>query len=172
MEHKAKAAAPPLRLPVLVNSPRDIGRLAREIESINETLLQLKLRKGGDELKLPKTSYLLDRLIELNKLNLLHATDRQRLLQFLQLVKQQAPLLHISFSADPSPAFMEKLMAWLRQEIHPATLVTVGLQPNIGAGCIVRTTNRRFDFSLRENFTKNRQMLISQLVAINEGPRP
>jgi hypothetical protein len=168
VEHKAQPAKPPLRLPVLVSSPGDVGRLIRELEAIDEMLLQLKLRKSGEQPRLPKTSYLLNRLVEINDLSLLNARERQHLQRFLQLVKDQAPLLHISFSADPSPAFMEKLMAWLRQEIHPQALVSTGLQPNIGAGCIVRTTNRRFDFSLRENFTQNRNLLISQLVTINE----
>ena len=64
----------------------------------------------------------------------------------------------MSFSADPSVTFLTKLMTWLRQEIHPQVLLTVGLQPTIGAGCILRTTNRYFDFSLRQDFANKRTM--------------
>jgi hypothetical protein len=173
MAHEAATATAPktLGLPPLVSSPADVGRLIRELEAIDERFLQLKLRRGGGQPSLPKTSYLLDRLAGLNGFNLLDGNDRQRLRDFLELVKQQAPLLHISFSADPTPAFLEKLMAWLRQEIHAQVLVSIGLQPNIGAGCIVRTTNRRFDFSLRQNFIESRPLLISKLVAINDKAR-
>ena len=54
-------------------------------------------------------------------------------------------------------------MTWLRREIHPLVLMTVGLQPNIGAGCIVRTTNKYFDFSLRQDFANKRDLLQAAL---------
>jgi F0F1-type ATP synthase delta subunit len=71
----------------------------------------------------------------------------------------------MSFSADPSASFIERLMAWLRQEINPYVLVSVGLQPNIGAGCVVRSTNRQFDFSLRQDFLNKRDLLMNKIIA-------
>ena len=166
MAHEAtKAKRRVFTLPVLVAGPADVGRLIRELELVNDALLQLGLRAGGTEVKMPKTSHLMDQTIELNKLNLLRPADRATLKRSLTIVKQQAPVLHISFSADPSPGFIEKLMAWLRREIHPFVLLTIGLQPNIGAGCIVRTTNKQFDFSLRQDFLEKRDLLLSQLAA-------
>lgn len=151
-------------LPLLATSPADISRLDRELAALDETLLELSVRKDGHAAaKLPKTTQLMDQLIELNKLNLLHKTDRALLKQFLAAVRQQAPVVHMSFSADPSTTFLEKLVTWLRREIHPQVLVTIGLQPTLGAGCIVRTTNRQFDFSLRQDFAKKRDLLIEKL---------
>jgi F0F1-type ATP synthase delta subunit len=147
-----------------VVSPVDIGRLLRELQAVDEQLLQLGLREPGTSVSLPKLSQLLEQTVQLNNLNLLQQTDRQRLQTFLAAVKEQAPLLHISFSSDPSPAFMEKLMAWLRREINPLVLVTVGLQPNLAAGCVVRSTNKYFDFSLRANLAKNREAMIAELM--------
>jgi F0F1-type ATP synthase delta subunit len=164
-EHDAGSAPKKLSLPVTVAGPGDVGRLILELENINETLLQLGLRKAGDEVKMPKTSSLMDQTVETNKLNLLHDTDRVTLQHFLTDIKQRSPVLHISFSADPSPAFTAKLMTWLRREIHPFVLLSVGLQPTIAAGCIVRTTNKQFDFSLRQDFLNKRDLLISQLAA-------
>lgn len=156
-EHKT------LALPVTAASPADIGRLLRELETIDENLLQLGIRKAGSEVKMLRTSHVMDQIIELNTLNLLHGTDRVRLQHFLTDIKQRSPVLHMSFSADPSPSFTEKLMTWLRKEIHPFVLLTVGLQPTIGAGCIVRTANKQFDFSLRQDFLRKRELLLSQL---------
>jgi F0F1-type ATP synthase delta subunit len=150
-------------LPLLVVGPVDIGRLIRELEAVDETLHQTELRTKAHATELPKISQLMDQTVELNKLNLLQAADRQRLLDLLTLVKAEAPLLHISFSADPNAAFMEKLVAWLRREIHPLTLLTIGLQPNLGAGCIVRTTNKSFDLSLRQDFKDKRDLLMAKL---------
>lgn len=152
------------RLPMAVVSPVDIGRLLRELQAVDEQLLQLGLREPGTSVSLPKLSQLLEQTVQLNNLNLLQQADRQRLQTFLAAVKEQAPLLHISFSSDPSPAFMEKLMAWLRREINPLVLVTVGLQPNLAAGCVVRSTNKYFDFSLRANLAKNREAMIAELM--------
>jgi hypothetical protein len=150
-------------LPLQIVGPVDIGRLIREVDALDNTLSQQHLRHPKAAADLPKTSHLLDELASLNKIDLAEPEQRRQLQEFLQVVKSQAPLLHVSFSVDPSPAFLEKLMVWLRREIHPLVLVTVGLQPTIGAGCIIRGTNRYFDFSLRQNFTKNRELLMSKL---------
>ena len=162
-EHKSEAPAKRLKLPVMVVGPVDIGRLAREITDVDDALLQLGLREGGGKTKMPQTTRLMDQVVEHNKLNLLHDKDRVRLKDFLLSVREKSPILHMSFSADPSTAFLEKLMAWLRTEIDPTVLLTVGLQPNLGAGCILRTTNKQFDLSLRQDFAKKRDLLKQSL---------
>jgi len=163
----AEAHRPAWQLPLSVVSPVDLGRLIRELNQINESLMQAAIRQPGTPVKLSKTSKLMDEVIELNRLNILLEPDRLRLAKFLALVKQRAPVLHLSFSADPSPLFMQKIMSWLRTEISPAVLVRVGLQPTIGAGCIVRTTNKYFDFSLRSRLTQKKQALAQTLVGLN-----
>ncbi len=155
---------PVLSLPVMATSTADVGRLMRELEEVDNTLLQLGLRAAGGEIKLPRTSRLMDMTLQLNKLNLLEPMHRALLERFLIAIRAKAPVLHMSFSTDPSPVFIEKLIVWLRLEIHPELLLTVGLQPTIGAGCVVRTTNKYFDFSLRQDFVKKRDLLLEMLV--------
>lgn len=152
-------------LPLQVVGPVDVGRLLRELEVIDNAALQMNIRDGSDETKLPKVSQMMEKTVELNKLNLANAGNRKQLADLLTTVKEQAPVLHISFSSDPAPPFVEKLMAWLRREIHPVVLLTIGLQPSIGAGCIVRSTNHYFDFSLRQDLLKKQDMLMSSLMA-------
>lgn len=153
-----------LQLPTIAIGRTDIVRLQRELEALGDYLHQAALRKSAaDEIKLPKTSRVLDDFMTLNKLNLLHREDHDRAVAELQTVVTQAPRLHISFSTEPSAAFLAKLVGWLRENIHPTVLVQVGLQPGIAAGCIVRTPNRQFDLSLGQSFAKNRELLISQL---------
>ncbi|HVC36484.1 MAG TPA: hypothetical protein VNE40_03540 [Candidatus Dormibacteraeota bacterium] len=152
------------KLPSLAASPADIQRLKRETESLDEYLAQAALRNSEqNSSKLPKTSRLLDELAQINSLNLLQTNSRQQLLAFLESVGQ-APVLHISFATDPSSAFLNKIVIWLRQNIHPFVLVRIGLQPSIAAGCIVRTPNHYYDFSLRQHFTKQRSLLIQSLM--------
>jgi hypothetical protein len=166
----AAATVPGFAVPVLVVGQSDIGRLLRELETLDNQLLQLGLRASDNGVALPKTGRLLSELVQLNKLNLLDAKDRDSLKTNLETVKDHAPLLHISFSADPTTPFIEQLMIWLRREIHPQVLLTIGLQPTIGAGCIVRSTNKYFDCSLRHDFMNKRDLLLEKLMAATQAP--
>lgn len=152
-----------LTLPISVVGRVDVGRLLREVEATDGFLAQAAIREPGTPMKLPKTSRLLDETIQSNKLNMLVEDDRNRLLHFLMEVYAHAPVLHMSFSADPTPAFTQKLTSWLRAQVHPMVLLQIGLQPNIGAGCTVRTTNKYFDFSLRNRLHERRDMMLKSL---------
>jgi hypothetical protein len=158
MEHKRNIA-----LPNFITGSVDIGRLLREIEAIDDSFLQLKLRKSGVNVKMPKTSLLMDRLISYYGLNLIHEKDRQELSKYLESVKTSSPGLHMSFSTDPSPAFLESIVSWLRANIHPEVLLSVGLQPTICVGSIVRTNNKYFDFSLSQNMKNSKKILLDKL---------
>jgi F0F1-type ATP synthase delta subunit len=153
-----------LVLPVAIVGMIDLSRLLREIEELQATLQAQVLRSGGQAVdQLPKFSLLLDRFVQENRLDLMQVADRNHAVRFLEEVKNNAPKIHLSFSADPSPQFMAKLTAWLRTNIHPTLLITVGLQPGIGAGCVVRTANKYFDLSLGKSFVKKRELLMQRL---------
>jgi hypothetical protein len=161
-------------LPPDIIGMTDIKRLIREVYDINDAFLQLKLRKSDRPIKLPKTSILLDLIVAENSLNLLQEADRAALDEFLKNIQAHSPVIHMSFSADPSHKFLMRLMVWLRSELHPQILLTVGLEPNIGAGCILRTTNKMFDMSLKQNFYNSRGLLISKMMpsAAPAQPQP
>ena len=161
MEHDKLAG---LRVPSLITSPTDVSRLHREISALHEHRQQQKLRADNQFVAaLPKTSILLNELAESNKLDLRDAATREHLIAFLSDVAQNAPVLHISFATDPSAAFLQKVVKWLRQNIHSSILVQVGMQPTIAAGCVVRTTNKYFDLSLRRSFAKHGDDLVKAL---------
>lgn len=156
-------------LPANIVSPTDIARLEREIESIDNYFREQEIRKSGESNSMPVLSKLADQLSADNQMNLLDTNDRAVILQVLESLHKSAPVLHISFSVDPPGAYVQKIVAWLRSNIHQHALVTVGLQPNIGAGCVVRTTNKLFDFSLRRFFSEKRQFFIDKMhIAIME----
>ena len=151
-------------LPVSVVSPTDIARLKREVDSIDDFFRQSEIRAGGEPTAtMPQMSKLMDQVVAANQLNLLQETDRQWIVDSLTGLDKKAPVFHISFSVDPPGSHVQKIVAWLRESIDPAALVTVGLQPNIGAGCVVRTTNKIFDMSLREFFSSKRSFFVKKL---------
>lgn len=153
-----------LVLPPAVVGPADVSRLKRELEGLEDYLHQAKLRTAGHSSgKPPRPSRLLGTLTEANHAQLLEAADRRRLLAFLKLAQEHAPVVHISFASDPSAAFTSKIVSWFRTNIHPQLLVQVGLQPGIAAGCVVRTPNQYYDFSLRRQFSGKRALLVDSL---------
>lgn len=121
-------------LPVGVVGMIDFGRFIRELERLEAAMTSDKIRIGVD-VQLP-LSALMDQLAEANKLDLRDPHARKSLLEFLKLLRKEAPKIHMSFSADPTPDFQAKLLTWLCYQIHPHVLVAVGLQPGIGAGCV------------------------------------
>jgi F0F1-type ATP synthase delta subunit len=150
-------------LPPLITGPGDVSRALLELDQLEDFLRSAALRKNEQATKLPKMSRTLERLAEINDANLLADTDRQRLQAFLASLQQHAPVLHISFASEPSAAFTAKIVEWLRANISKYVLVQIGLQPSIAAGCVVRTTNKSFDFSLRKNLANNRGLLLEAL---------
>lgn len=152
------------QLPLGIVTRSDVGRLVRETESIDGFLHQATIRQPGFTLALPKTSALFNEFVTINKLNMLKPLDRQNQYKFLQNLSHTAPVVHISFSNDPSPLFLQKLISWMRQQLHPNLILHIGLQPTIGAGCVIRTTNKQFDLSLKRHFDKQKNLLIEGLI--------
>jgi len=162
MEHK-KPKGPVIKLPDTVIDLIDLGRLQREVEAIEDFVGQAKVREPGKSLTLPRTTQDLDALVRQSELNMLIDDERARLIKFLEQVREKAPVIHVSFAAEPSDEFLQKVIAWFRANIHAQTLLQIGLQPSIAAGCIIRTPNKYFDFSLRQHFYNHTDVLIKKL---------
>jgi F0F1-type ATP synthase delta subunit len=149
---------------MLAVSRADVARLLRELESLEDYLHQALLRTTDETtIKLPKMSRVMDELASGNKKDLLSVADRKELTAFVKSIHEHAPVVHMSFAVEPSASFLQKLIVWWRANIGPYVLLETGLQPDIAVGCIVRTPNHQYDFSLREHFTKTRDVLIQKL---------
>lgn len=161
------AASETFKLPNSIGTIVELNRLSREAEQVDETLRQAGLRNGGSATSLPKVSRSMNELLEANNLNVLHEKDRNELLKILQYLQTHAPSVQISFGADPSADFTKKLITWMRSELHPYLLLKIGLQPSIGAGCVLRTDSKYFDFSLRQHMDAQREILLNKLRAVS-----
>jgi len=150
-------------LPETVVSRVDVARMLRELNEVDEFLRQAALRKGGQPVEMPRPSRLLEETAAANKVNLLQATDRNALLKTLTDLKRTAPTMHMSFASNPSGLFTGKLLLWLRQNISPYMLLQIGLQPELAAGCTVRTISKRYDFSVRKRLENSKSLLTELL---------
>lgn len=152
-----------LVLPPIVVSKVDVIRLLRELEAVSSVHEQARLAKTPAQTV--KLSNMLEAVVQANKLNLTSSADNTRLHDFLQQLKRDAPAIHMSFAAVPTGTFTSKVVEWLRSEVHPLMLLDIGLQPSIAAGCVIRTTNKYIDCSMRQHLLKNRPQLIDMIRA-------
>ncbi len=152
-----------LTLPTVIASRQDITNVHRELRLFDDAAIQSVMRHDNP-VKFPPISSKLRGLVQQNQVDLREETDRKKLLATLDVLKNNAPTIHISFPVEPSPEVLQKLVAWLRKEIDPRIVIRVGMQPTIAAGVIVRTPNHQFDFSLRQHLQKNKAKLIERLV--------
>lgn len=158
-----------LVLPLSVVSHSDVSRTLRELDKIDDYFHQASVRGSRDQ-ALPSMSRTLDNLAAVNNLNLLHGDARSTLKEFLSRLKAKAPVVHISFPSEPSPSFLARILEWFRREAHPHVVLHVGLQPELAAGCLVRTTNKMMDFSFRKRFESSKQKLMAALEAMDSAP--
>lgn len=150
---------PGVPLPDSVVTPLDLGKIQRELFALDEFLGASKSAS-----KLPYMSPPLNKILKQADINPLHAQDRQQLIQKLQFVRRTAPSVQISFASEPSQRALRILIRWFRENGHPNTLISVGVQPNLAGGCVIRTSTKQFDFSLQQLFKSNSQALAQRLI--------
>lgn len=165
MELSTKPANSKLVLPLQVLTMADVNRLKRELDAVEDFFSEAAI-KGATTKSVPQTSQSLAAFCKLNAINLLKEQERQTATEFFTMLRKTAPVVHASFATDPKPDFLMKLITWFRREAHPYVIFKVGLQPSIGAGCVLRTDNKYYDFSFKEHFKKSKAKLPSALRAI------
>lgn len=159
----AQTTAFEMVLPLSVATRADLGRLARELDLVEDFFHQAAIRGGEASKTMPKVSAKLAAISEANQINLLRANDRASLKGFLARLKAKAPVVHMSFAGEASADFMASLLTWFRTNAHPYVVLHIGLQPELAAGFTMRTYSKAFDFSLRKAFDKNKDKLVSAL---------
>lgn len=147
------------RLPLTVYGRAEITRMQRELRRIDDFFVDAAKRKPGESITPPRITQVLDEITRSNKINLLEASGRQSLVDTLERVLSEAPRMHISFAAEPSPKAFETILSWFRKNVHPNALLSIGIQPAIAAGCVVRTSSKIFDFSLGVQLKKQEDQL-------------
>lgn len=137
----------------------ELNRVIRELENLDDFLHQANIRTPGSSMSLPKTTKSLEGLAEANGFSLLDTVHRKHMIGKMHNLKLKVKKVHISFAVEPPPRVVRKIVLWMRDNIHPQLVVEVGVQPNISVGCVVRTTNKVFDMSLRNRFSSSKAIL-------------
>jgi hypothetical protein len=156
-------------LPPALIGRADLARLVREIENIDAELEAQRARArstGETGYHLPMSSQGLSDFLELNEVDIADDQTRMKLKEGMRRLKDHAPVMHLTFAVDADPEFLGKLVAWLRQEIHPQALISVGLQPSLVGGVYVRTPNHIHDYSIRSLLATKRDIMVHELESL------
>ena len=173
-------AAPAYALPPALITRADLARLVREIEGLDNELEAQKARNhatGQTGYHMPNLSQGMADFIELNKLNQADDQGRMHVKEQMKIMKNKAPIVHMTFAVEADPISLQQLVAYMRKELHPQTLLSVGLQPAIVGGVYMRTPNQVHDFSVRAKLAASRGIIeqeienLSGVIQVVEAPQ-
>lgn len=151
-----------LKPPLSIATRLDVLRAVRELEDFENAMSEAHV-KGHH---MPALTPLLKDIAEENNINLHQKEVREQVFQKLEELRTSAPTIHISFAVEPEDKFVKKIAEWFRNEISKDVVLQIGIQPSIGVGCVVRTTNKFFDFSLRKHLNDKNDMFRQKLEGI------
>jgi len=146
-------------LPTSVVTKLDVSRLVNELEKVDNELTAAAVRKQ-DHVQ-PVMSQQLAEFLEQNKVSLDNG-DRGDLIKQVRLLKDNVPVIHMTFAVTADQESLQKLVQWLRAET-PQAVIAVGLQPGLVAGVYLRTPNHVHDLSLRNALDGRRDVLVKEL---------
>ena len=155
-------------LPINVVTKIDVSRLVSEVERVDNemTAATVRAKTGSNAQVQPVLSDQLNLFLNQNNLNLEASRDRSTLIKELRLLKDKAPVLHMTFAVTADTESLQKLTEWVRTTVHPQAVIAVGLQPALVAGVYLRTPNHVHDFSMRGALEGRHGLLVEELEAL------
>jgi len=158
-------------LPLNVVSRVDLSRLVSELEAVDGqlTAAAVQAKAGVSPQALPALSARLAGFLSQNRIALDNGKIRTELIRQLRLLKDNAPVIHMTFAVEADPASLQQLVQWARSSIHPQAIIAVGLQPGLVAGVYLRTPNHVIDLSLRHALDGSHELLVKELESLRAG---
>jgi hypothetical protein len=155
-------------LPSSVVTKIDISRLVSEAEWVDNEMTAAAVRNKATtaEQTQPVISGQLTEFLSQNQLSIHTNSERSSLLKQLRLLKEKAPVLHMTFAVTADMESLQQLASWVRSSIHPQAVIAVGLQPALVAGVYLRTPNRVLDLSVRGALEGRHGLLVQELESL------
>lgn len=152
-------------LPAAIVSKLDISRLVHEFEALDSAITARNVRDkaGASREDLPVMSAQLVAFLDENPVNLDDSSTRSAYVKQLRLLKDSVRVMNMTFAVVADPESLRELSLWLRESVHPQTVLDVHLQPALVAGAYLRSQNHVFDFSVRNALKAKRGELKKEL---------
>ncbi len=171
MSKTAKDQQDNLLLPDSVATKRDVLALIHELEQADSTItsVEVKTKVGAA----PKVDVVLSDLLmdflHANRMQLGDGRVRSQLIAQLHHLTNVMPIVNVTFATEADADSLQKLVAWVRESVHPQAVIAVGLQPDLIGGVYVRTLNQVYDLSLRAQLKDARHLISEELEVIRAG---
>ena len=152
-------------LPSNVVTKGDMSRLVIDLERVDDELTAADVRKkaGSKTVKYPVLSDELEAFLDENDLDLDESNERSDLIKKVRKLKNDVPVVHMTFATVADPESLQKLVEWFRESVHPQVVLETGLQPALVGGVYIRTPNHVHDFSLKGILQGRRDLLANEL---------
>lgn len=156
-------------LPASVITRLDIARVISQAEAADNALTSASVRaKAGASAEAPPVvSDLLREFLTANQLDFNDSQQRSKLIAGLRSLKDNLPVIHMTFAAPADQESLQQIAGWLRQSVHPQAVISVGLQPGLIGGVYIRTTNHVHDLSVRAQLAGHRDLLVKEIEALS-----
>ena len=161
-------STPTFTLPSSVATKAQLLNLRKNLDDVLETMTQNRVRIH-EQVQVepsPSVSGALASLLATNKLHPTADVIRQ-LQQWVEALLHHAPVVRLTFSSDPGPKELNRMIEWFRQESGKVVLLHIGIQPTVAAGVIIRTTSHRYDLSLRAELLKRTDQFVDAINTVS-----
>ena len=101
-----------------------------------------------------------------NDLSELNTVLVKKLLVFVDTVLKEAPEISLSLASLPNAEERSELVSWLRGKLNSQLMMHIIIQPDLLAGCMLRTESGVHDWSLRTALESNQEKLIKRLANV------
>lgn len=155
-------------VPPQVVTKIDMAKLVREMERVDADLTAAEVRVKSNTASpamAPLSQPLMDFLVQ-NKFKVDDARVRLDIIRQMRLLKDKAPVIHMTFAVTADTESLQQLVLWMRTSIHPQILISVGLQPALVAGVYLRTPNHVRDLSIRGKLEASRGLLLKEVESL------
>ncbi len=149
-------------LPVDIASPAQLSELIGELHTYRN-----QLRNAAVQAKVKKTPLIetelsdeLANLLHNNKIDAIDSQQLDTLHKELQKTLTTAPVMHLTFAANPGRTLRRQLTVWFRTQIEPTSLLTFAMRSDIGGGMLLQAGSHFYDYSFRDRILANKSRLM------------
>jgi hypothetical protein len=140
-------------LPSSIYSPDHLRFCVDELKAYAAALEE---RERGSQVELPELSVeSLDLFGEIKGADSNRSDVVNALVSEMERHLEGAPSVTLTLAAPTPHGLKKELVGWLRQNTSPEVMVEFLVNPDIGGGMTLRTTNKVFDFSFRTKLLTN-----------------
>lgn len=86
-------------------------------------------------------------------------SDLDEIAQWLQKIRDEAPVVHVVLPAVATKALKQALIHWFRERIDPSVLLDFEVDREIAGGFIVRVGGRVYDYSFRKRLLEKKAVI-------------